>query len=105
MSEGDSGSSFTCGLLLGAVVGAMGALLLAPKSGVELRLGLSESRRKLRETKDRTLSELRESGVELYEAYDKALGALYDAVEDVKEAARRAVLESESEESESPPSS
>lgn len=96
MSQGDSGSSFTCGLLLGAVVGAMGALLLAPKSGAELRYGLSESRRRLRETKDRTLAELRESGLEVYDAYDKALGALYDAVEDVKEAAR-SVVETETE--------
>jgi gas vesicle protein len=91
MSYGNSGSSFTCGLLLGAVLGAMGAVLLAPKSGVELRFGLAEGRRRLRETKDRTLSELRESGLEVYEAYDKALGALYDAVEDVKDAARSVV--------------
>jgi gas vesicle protein len=96
MSEGDGGSSFACGLLTGAALGVMGALLLAPKSGAELRFGLAEGRRRLRETRERTLSELRESGHELHDAYDKALGALYDAVDDVKEAAR-AVVEAEEE--------
>lgn len=87
----NSGASFTCGLLMGALLGAMGALLLAPKSGAELRSGLDEGRRKLRETKDKTVSELRESRREVHDAYDKARGALIEAAEEVKQAAQSIV--------------
>ena len=76
---------------MGAVLGAMGALLLTPRSGAELRSGLEEGRRRLRETKARTASELRESGREVHEAYDKARGTLTEAAEQVKQAARSIV--------------
>lgn len=91
MSDRDNGASFSCGLLVGVALGAMAALLFAPRSGAELRSELEESRRRLRETKAKTGAELRESGREVYEAYDKARGALTDAAEEVKRAARNVV--------------
>ena len=91
MSNRDSGTTFTCGLMIGTALGAMAALLLAPRSGAELRFELEESRRRLRETRAKTGVELRESGREVYEAYDKARGALTDAAEEVKQAARNVV--------------
>lgn len=49
MASENGGGSFLAGLVVGAAVGAIAALLLAPKSGKELRESLSEEGRKLRE--------------------------------------------------------
>lgn len=90
--DGGGASSFTCGFLLGATLGAMGALLLAPSSGAQLRSGLDEGRRRLSETGTRTVTELRESRLELRDAYERAHAALSDAARDLK-AAVRSVME------------
>lgn len=49
MANENGGGSFLTGLIVGAAVGAIAALLLAPKSGKELRESLAEEGRKLKE--------------------------------------------------------
>lgn len=56
MSAENGGANFMVGLFIGAAMGAMGALLLAPKSGKELRADLKEEGQKL---KERTVKETR----------------------------------------------
>ncbi len=54
MASDNEGGNFVAGFLLGAAVGAIAALLLAPKSGRELRESLAEEGKKL---KDRAVDE------------------------------------------------
>ena len=49
MASDNGGSNFLAGLLVGAAIGAIAALLFAPKSGQELRESLAEEGKKLRE--------------------------------------------------------
>jgi gas vesicle protein len=63
----------------------MGALLLAPKSGAELRGEFVESGRKIRETTTRTAGELKGSGQEAREAFERAREALLQAAREIKE--------------------
>jgi gas vesicle protein len=72
-SSSDHGGSFMTGLICGAAVGAAIGLLLAPRSGAEMRRTLGESADRLRERGR--------------EAYDAASGAVGRAVEQGRRAA------------------
>jgi len=80
-----NGYGFVAGFFLGSALGAALALLIAPKSGIELRENLAEEGKKPRETTSRNVSELREKSEELY---GKARETIQDTAEGVKEAAR-----------------
>lgn len=73
-SNGHS-QQFTMGLLCGAAVGAAIGMLLAPKSGSELRSDLSGAANKLRKTVDN--------------GYQQAQGMVDQVVEEGREAVRR----------------
>ena len=77
MSTDNSGANFMVGLLIGAAMGAMGALLLAPKSGKELRADLREGGQKL---KERAVDESR-----------AVRDQLKETAEDIQERGRRVV--------------
>jgi gas vesicle protein len=49
MASDNGGANFLAGFLVGATLGAIAGLLLAPKSGKELRESLVEEGKKLRE--------------------------------------------------------
>jgi gas vesicle protein len=49
MASDNGGSNFLAGFFVGAALGVMGALLLTPKSGKEMRETLADEGRKLRE--------------------------------------------------------
>src|SRR5262245_57300663 len=75
MYGNESNRSFTVGLLCGAAIGAAVGLLLAPKSGAEMRTSLSGSATKLRKT--------------FNDRYEQASGMVERVVEDGREALRR----------------
>jgi gas vesicle protein len=79
-----NGYGFVAGFFLGSALGAAVALLIAPKSGVELRENLAEEGKRLRETTSGNVSELREKGQELY---GKARETIVETAEGVKKAA------------------
>lgn len=83
MSNSD-GYGFVAGFFFGSVLGAAVALLVAPKSGVQLRQDFAEEGKKLRETTSSNVSELREKGQELY---GKARETIVETAEGVKKAA------------------
>lgn len=66
-------------------MGAMGALLLAPKARREIEATLSEEGRKLRERAEGKLAELRESGEDLV---GRGREAYSETAQGVKKAAR-----------------
>jgi gas vesicle protein len=75
MYGNESNSSFTIGLLCGAAIGAAVGLLLAPKSGAEMRSSLAGSATKLRNT--------------FNDRYEQASGMVGRVVDDGREAIRR----------------
>ena len=96
MANENGGASFLAGLLVGAALGAIGALLLASKSGKELRESLVEEGKKLRdrameegrrmaEHSEETLGEYRDRGEA---AYQKAREGVSETAETAKKAAR-----------------
>ena len=85
MSSEGGGSNFLVGLLLGAAMGVMGALLLAPKTRKEIEGTLAEEGRKLRKRAEGKLAELRESGEDLM---GKGREAYSETAQGVKKAAR-----------------
>lgn len=95
MASDNSGANFLVGFFVGAAMGVMGALLLAPKSGRELREELVDEGRKLRDraaeegrrVRDRTeevAGDLRQRGEA---AYQKGR----DGISETKESAKKAV--------------
>ncbi len=70
----ENGRNFMLGLLCGTAVGAAIALLLAPKSGAELRQQLAESAERLRRQADET--------------YQRAAGAMDEVVKQGRHAVR-----------------
>jgi len=76
----DHGGGFVTGLLCGAAVGAAIGLLLAPRSGAEMRRTLADSAERLRE-----------KGRETYEAANEALGRVADQSRRAAEAGRARV--------------
>jgi gas vesicle protein len=85
MSSSNGGYSFVAGFFLGSALGAAVALLIAPKSGRELRESFAEEGKKLKQTTSRNVSELREKSGELY---GKAREAIHETAGGVKKAAR-----------------
>jgi gas vesicle protein len=77
-SEGNGGNFFA-GFLVGAALGAIAALLLAPKSGRELRESLAEEGKKLR---DRAVDEGRRfvETTDVPEAVRKAAKSVKEAI-------------------------
>lgn len=93
VTENGRGNDFMVGMLCGAAVGAALGLLLAPKTGAELRGQLAGSaerfRRKAGETYEHaseTMDELKHKG---RETYDKAAGAMGDLSDRARDAAQR----------------
>ncbi|MGH9322909.1 MAG: YtxH domain-containing protein [Vicinamibacteria bacterium] len=82
----DNGIGFMTGFFTGAAVGAMAALLLAPKSGRELREELAEGSGRLRERAYGTARELRERGEH---AVDATRRTVREAASEVKDVSRR----------------
>jgi gas vesicle protein len=79
MASESNGGNFLAGLLVGAALGAIAALLLAPKSGKELRESLAEEGKKLR---DRAMDEGRRfvETAEVPEAVRKAAQSVKEAI-------------------------
>lgn len=79
MASDNGGGNFLAGFLVGATLGAIAALLLAPKSGRELRESLTEEGRKLR---DRAVDEGRRfvEKAEMPEAVRKAAKSVKEAL-------------------------
>ena len=80
MSNGDGARSFAFGLFAGAVLGAIGALIMAPMSGRRLRGELSRGGRRLSNRISETAEELTDKSSDVYES----------AAEVVSDAARAA---------------
>ena len=84
MASDNGGASFLAGFLVGAAIGAIGALLLAPKSGKEMRESIAEEGRKLR---DRA----REEGRRFVEGSGDVLGGLRERGEAALEKSREGI--------------
>lgn len=85
MSNEGGGANFLVGLFVGAAMGAMGALLLAPKARKEIEDTLAEEGRKLREKAEGKISELRDSGEDIV---GRSREAYSETAQGVKKAAR-----------------
>lgn len=96
MANENGGSGFLTGFLMGAIIGTMAALLLAPKSGREFRESMTEETKKRREQlmreaerlrarAEETLADLRERGDA---AYGKARGGLMEMAETARKTAQ-----------------
>jgi gas vesicle protein len=59
-NTGAGGTSFLFGVVVGALAGAGVALLLAPKSGAELRGDLSESMNSLKDSASRKMRDVKD---------------------------------------------
>ena len=59
-TNGGGGTSFLFGVVVGALAGAGVALLLAPKSGAELRGDLSESMNSLKDSATRKVRDVKD---------------------------------------------
>lgn len=79
MASDNGGANFLAGFLVGATLGAIAALLLAPKSGKELRESLAEEGKKIR---DRAVDEGRRfvEKAEVPEAVRKAAKSVKEAL-------------------------
>lgn len=96
MSSDNGGANFLVGFFVGAAMGAMGALLLAPKSGRELRETLADEGRRLRERARDESRRVRERSEELIgevrdrsgAAYQKTREGISETSETAKKAAR-----------------
>lgn len=85
MASENGGANFLVGFFVGAALGAMGALLLAPKSGRELRESLADESKRLRDRAEGALSDVRERGGEVYQ---KTRDGLAETAETAKKAAK-----------------
>ncbi|MGQ9584465.1 MAG: YtxH domain-containing protein [Anaerolineae bacterium] len=90
----DKGGDFLAGFVLGGLVGAAVALLLAPQPGEETRALLRERSIELRERADELSAEARKLAAELQEKGKETLGdqigRVKEAVEEGKTAAQKA---------------
>ena len=79
MASDNGGGNFLAGFLVGATLGAIAGLLLAPKSGKELRESLVEEGKKLR---DQAVSEGRRFAekAEMPDAVRKAAKSVKEAL-------------------------
>ena len=96
MANDNGGANFLVGFFVGAAMGVMGALLLAPKSGRELRDELVDEGRKLRDRAvdegrrvrartEEVASELKQRGEA---AYQKSREGISETTETAKKAAK-----------------
>jgi gas vesicle protein len=60
-----NGHGFSAGLCLGAALGAIAALLLTPRSGREIRSGISRGAGRLKDRAQETAGEIRQRGESL----------------------------------------
>ena len=81
----NGGDNFLVGFFVGAAIGVMGTLLLAPKARKELQDTLAQEGEKLKQKAEDTLSELRERGEDLY---GRGQAAYAEAAEGAKKAAQ-----------------
>lgn len=84
--ENNSGYGFVTGLLLGSTMGAMAALLLAPKSGREVRADLYAGGKRLKDRASVKATDLLDRGEA---AFEKAKEAARETTEGVKRNASR----------------
>src|SRR5690242_21735636 len=77
--SGDSISTRLTYLLIGGGIGAILALLFAPKSGQELRGDIADATRKGIEKSKEAAAQLQERAGEYYEATRERAGELYDS--------------------------
>ncbi|HLE71993.1 MAG TPA: YtxH domain-containing protein [Vicinamibacteria bacterium] len=68
MSNADGARSFAFGFCAGAVLGAIGALMMAPVSGRKLRSELSREGRRLSNRISETTEELKDKSCDVYES-------------------------------------
>ncbi|MGH9319334.1 MAG: YtxH domain-containing protein [Vicinamibacteria bacterium] len=80
-----NGYGFTRGFFLGATMGAIAALLLAPRSGREIRSGLSRGSWRLKEKAYDVASQIRERGES---AVRRTRRAAESGVEEMRESSR-----------------
>ncbi|MGH9461886.1 MAG: YtxH domain-containing protein [Vicinamibacteria bacterium] len=85
MSNEGGGANFLVGLFVGAALGVMAALLLAPKARKEIEDKLAEEGRKLREKAEAKLADLRGAGEDLA---GRSREAYSETAQGVKKAAR-----------------
>lgn len=78
----ECGESFLVGLFVGAALGAMGAVLLTPRTGRQVRRELAREGRKIQDA----ATDLMEQGAD---AYERAIEAVQDTADEVKRAAKR----------------
>jgi gas vesicle protein len=96
MASDNSGANFLVGFFVGAAMGAMAALLLAPKSGKELRGSLADEGRKLRDRaseegrrfRDRSEEVLGDVRTRGEAAYQKTREGIQDTTDTAKKAAK-----------------
>ncbi|HXV59106.1 MAG TPA: YtxH domain-containing protein [Vicinamibacteria bacterium] len=68
MKNGKSGTSFVAGFFTGTLLGAMGALLLAPASGKRMRRDLAREGKRLGNRVSEAAEEVRDRGASAYES-------------------------------------
>jgi gas vesicle protein len=71
MFERDTDSSFSNGLLIGAALGALAALLFAPKTGREMRDTLTRETSRLKDNAYKAANDLRDKGTKLVDRAQK----------------------------------
>lgn len=82
-----NGKDFIIGVLIGGIIGAATALLLAPKSGTELRGNLSTQAGQLKEKTMDLSSSAKEKTTQLSKQIQEQSGQLVDKVKAIKPAA------------------
>ncbi|HTK26587.1 MAG TPA: YtxH domain-containing protein [Pyrinomonadaceae bacterium] len=80
--EGSSASTKLTYLLIGGGIGAVIALLFAPKSGVELREDIADATRKGIEKSKETAAQLQEKAGDYYEVTRERAGELYQTAQE-----------------------
>jgi gas vesicle protein len=80
--EGSSASTKLTYLLIGGSIGAVIALLFAPKSGVELREDIADATRKGIEKSKETAAQLQEKAGDYYEVTRERAGELYQTAQE-----------------------
>lgn len=94
MASDNGGANFLVGFFVGAAIGIIGALLLAPKSGKEMRDSLAEGARKLRDKAMDEGSRFAEQSEEMVGSARERGGAVYEktreGINETTEAAKKA---------------
>jgi gas vesicle protein len=90
--------NFLAGLGLGALIGAIAALLLAPKSGEETREDIAKAAEDLKKKANKVVEELTESAEELAKKSKELLETTKVKVQSAIEAGKEAIAKKKSEE-------